>query len=334
MIEPSVRAGNAGAIAAVLQRLGLNVSKLLVDAGFPAEAWSSPEESLSLFAIDRLLVRAEAESGCDHIGFLIGMETADLGLPSYILFNAPDLRTGIGDAVELFSLVNEGGSLRLEESAEDATLRYANTVPMLTAAHHISDCVLGQLQGVLARYCGPKFGALEVRFPRRKPADPKLYSGHFGKARLVFNAEDAAVVLPKEFLDHCSETANPSLYRFLRASQRRTNAPREPLVAQVNRILRFMILDGAVSADELAERVGLDRRTLFRKLRQKGTNLTAMIGDARFDAAKQLLLNTDLSIGKIAHSLGYADAGAMSRAFTRRTGEPPSAHRKNRSPDG
>lgn len=328
-MEPTVRAGNTEAILGVLQALGLEAPKLAAAAGLPADAWSDPEQPLLLYTLVRLANLAEAHSGCDHVGHLIGMEIVDLGLPSYMLFNAPDLRTGLGDLIDLFPLMNEGGSMSLDESGEEAIVRYANIVPMLTGAHHLVDCVLAQLQSVLLRYCGSKFSASEIRFPRRPPADLKPYVGHFGRAKLVFNSDDAAFVFPSSHLDHRNEKADPGVYRFLAASQLRANSKSESLLERIGRALRFMITDGDVDTDALAARVGLDRRTLLRKLRQEGVNLPALVADARFEAARQLLVNTDLPIGKIAHSLGYADASAMSRAFTRRSGEPPKAFRKN-----
>jgi len=45
--------------------------------------------------------------------------------------------------------------------------------------------------------------------------------------------------------------------------------------------------------------------------------------DARYTMAQQLLTNTSMSIAEVAASLGYAEASAFVRAFTRWSGTTP-----------
>jgi len=49
---------------------------------------------------------------------------------------------------------------------------------------------------------------------------------------------------------------------------------------------------------------------------------------ARIDRARQLLAETDLSVGEIATSVGFVDIFYFSRLFRQRTGQPPSAFRR------
>mgnify|MGYP000992955900 CR=1 FL=1 len=112
--EPRVRAANALALLSVIQGLGADVPRLLDHAGLPQDAWEHPERPLSLYAIDRLLTQAEAATQCDHIGLLVGTRPADLGLPFYMFFNAPDLRTGLENVIlrapdALIAMMSEAG---------------------------------------------------------------------------------------------------------------------------------------------------------------------------------------------------------------------------------
>ena len=54
---------------------------------------------------------------------------------------------------------------------------------------------------------------------------------------------------------------------------------------------------------------------LRRRLHADGTSIQQLIGVARFEVARQLLRETDLSLAEIASALGYSDATAFFRAF-------------------
>lgn len=331
---PSVRAGNVGAFLEVLKSLGLDPAALMQKAGLDGDCWDDPERALSLYALDRILVEAEKAAGCDHIGLLLGMRPADLGLPSYLLFNAPDLRTGVLDGVALMHLIHEGGSFALESDGAVASVKYANVAPLLKGAHHVTDCSLAQMFGALKRYCGAKLQAEEIRFPRRPPAELTLYRAHFGAAKLVFNADEAAIDFPAARLKEANPDANADLYRFLKKLAAENPKSQEPLIARVRRTIGVMTFEGPVRRDRVAAALGFTPQQLARRLRSEGYNLQQLIGDIRDETALQLLDHTDLGVARIALALSYSDTSAFVRAFSKRNGVSPSAYRKARIAPG
>ncbi|MFZ0605205.1 MAG: helix-turn-helix domain-containing protein [Roseiarcus sp.] len=50
----------------------------------------------------------------------------------------------------------------------------------------------------------------------------------------------------------------------------------------------------------------------------------------RLNAARRLVLNTNLSIAEVAERSGFSAIASLSRAFRRRFGSPPSAARRSR----
>lgn len=83
------------------------------------------------------------------------------------------------------------------------------------------------------------------------------------------------------------------------------------------------------SVSELARQAGLSRAQLRRRLK----HLTGFAPEtylilARIDRAKQLLRETELSIGAVADALGYRDVYYFSRQFAQIAGTPASAFRR------
>jgi AraC-like DNA-binding protein len=60
-----------------------------------------------------------------------------------------------------------------------------------------------------------------------------------------------------------------------------------------------------------------------------GTNLREIVGQVRFEASKQLLRDTTLSVAEIGSALGYAEAPAFVRAFQRWSGTSPGSWRSS-----
>ncbi|MFO1117289.1 MAG: AraC family transcriptional regulator ligand-binding domain-containing protein [Beijerinckiaceae bacterium] len=329
MDTPDVRVGNIAAIGPVLQSLNINVSELLEKAGLAEEVFCDSETRVSLHALDQIASEAEILSGCDHIGLLVGAHPADLGLPSYLLFNAPDLRTGLRDFFGLIHFMHEGGAFELVETKELATIRYSSVAPALRGARHVNDCVIAQMHSCILRYCGPHYHLKEVRLPREHPADLKPYRKHFTGAKLTFDADEAALDFSPEALEFVKKDADSSLYKFLKNI---AQLPRHKasLPLRVKRHVSFAVANRSVKAEKVAEALGITTGELAKELRRSGKSLRSVISDIRHQHAKELLLNTGLSVTRIAIVLGYSDHGAFSRAFLKLEGVPPGEYRSRR----
>jgi len=68
-------------------------------------------------------------------------------------------------------------------------------------------------------------------------------------------------------------------------------------------------------------------RTLNRRLKNRGTTLRKVVGEMRFEMAKQMLLESEASITEISTILGYADSSVLARSFQRWIGSTPTQWR-------
>ncbi len=90
---------------------------------------------------------------------------------------------------------------------------------------------------------------------------------------------------------------------------------RDRLAARLNRA------DGAFpSAGEAARQLALSERTLHRRLAEEGTRFSAMVDDARYARARELLLDRRMTVEGVAFAVGFAEPSSFSRAFKRWSG--------------
>jgi AraC-like DNA-binding protein len=92
--------------------------------------------------------------------------------------------------------------------------------------------------------------------------------------------------------------------------------------------------DGYADLERVAERLFMSGRTLKRRLRQRGTRFRALLDDARFRRAQQLLADAELDIHEVASALGYRDPACFTRAFRRWSGRTPSQARAELEANG
>lgn len=74
------------------------------------------------------------------------------------------------------------------------------------------------------------------------------------------------------------------------------------------------------TAGEAARMLALSERTLHRRLAEEGTRFSAMVDEARYGRARELLMDGRISIERIAAAVGFAEPSSFSRAFKRWSG--------------
>lgn len=84
-----------------------------------------------------------------------------------------------------------------------------------------------------------------------------------------------------------------------------------------------------VSVEDLAELLGVSQPYLFRIFKAvTGKSPKTYLGDYRLLQAKKLLAETKLTVTEVANSVGYPDALAFSRFFSKNEGTSPRAYRQ------
>jgi AraC-like DNA-binding protein len=84
---------------------------------------------------------------------------------------------------------------------------------------------------------------------------------------------------------------------------------------ELRRQLCTELLKAKCSAEAMAGRLSIHRRTLNRRLSSEGTGFKAIADEMRAALARQLLADTELSLAHIAAALDYSEAAAFTHAL-------------------
>lgn len=98
---------------------------------------------------------------------------------------------------------------------------------------------------------------------------------------------------------------------------------------------RLSLRDGVfLSAGEAARQLALSERTLHRRLAEEGTRFSAMVDNARYARAQNLLMDRRMTVETIASAVGFVEPSSFSRAFKRWSGMGALEYRRKRQASG
>lgn len=176
-------------------------------------------------------------------------------------------------------------------------------------------------------------------FPERPPFVKAVYMTHreppyraeydrIMKAPLVFESHRNALEIDQSWLDAPVPTANRYVFGIFSAHAEallKSLEESRTVRGKVESLLIPILHTGEVAMDDIADKLGLSRATLYRKLKDEGASFEKVVDELRCKMAHNYLSGKKASISEIAYFTGFSDATAFSRAFKRWTGKSPGA---------
>ena len=319
----------------VLRRFGQRpeqVRALLAGTGIDAERALAlePEERIRLWQLLRMLQNLSAVAPPD---WALDVGPVLQGPAHGALGEATATAADLGEALAVLERFAHVRSpyfrLTSERNERRHTLEIAMQLPLEPAlSRSLLESLLLSIQALVTGALGGPMH--DARFRLAGPAPPyaERYPNVFDAAP-SFEAPVSSVSVPAAWLRLPCPFADTARHRTaleaLEAAERALQGT-EFIVAQVERIFAGCPTAPA-SAEEVAKRLHLSRRTLVRRLADCGTSFRALADAHRRSRAEQLLADETLSIAEVGDRLGYADAANFGRAFRRWFGRSPSEMR-------
>lgn len=258
-------------------------------------------------------------------------------LLEYTMVSAASVREANEVMRRFIQLMNSALDYSLEVSGDLVISRFSSRVPLPRAA---ADFQLAALYSASRRWLpAPPDAYGEVWLTYPEPADTREHARSFSHAKIRFGAPFDAIVFERKYLDLPMPQADPKLHALLRRQLEQAVAdlpPAQELRRQVRKLILAELCGGNPSADHIAERLEMSRRTLTRHLVQQGTSFKALLEEVRRELAERALISEEVGIAEIAERLGFAESAAFHRAFKRWTGMTPADYRERnwRGPSG
>ena len=225
------------------------------------------------------------------------------------------LTVEVGDeAGDRFVLTRSGGQLWMIDNRKNA-----NAFPELTESG------FARMACSVRRMLAGKQLIKAVHVTHSAPAYRAEYDRIFG-VPVVFDSDKNALLLDDAVMSLKTPVAATSVAQVLTAHadellEKLDSSKSEK--GRVERLLMESLTGGDVSMDSIANKLGLSRQTLFRRLKSESTTFERVLDDLRHRLALHHLSGGKKSVNQTAHLVGFSDPAAFSRAFKRWTGKSP-----------
>jgi AraC-like DNA-binding protein len=319
--------GITAEIAAVLRQFGADLDQD-IRAARPAPSEEGLEVSpIPVEDLGRLMAACVTKTKCPHFGLLVGQRSilAALGLVGCLMPRLQTVGVALKNLVWHLQQDRDAAPL-LTVDGGLARLSYAIHTPGVESADQIADGAMATALNIMRTLCGSEWAPTEVLLPRRPPPDLAPFTRFF-QAPVRFEAGTAALVFPASWLHR--QIVREDVLRGLFAERLCT----PEAIADVSfgdgvrRVLRARLLRDDCSAETVARLFSMHRRTLTRHLHEEGLSFNAMVDEIRFEVARQLMTNAEMTLGDVATALSFSEPSAFTRAFRRWSGQTPTAWR-------
>jgi AraC-like DNA-binding protein len=324
-------------LVAALAHVGLHSDQLCRAAGVDRQALDRPDSRIPTAQFVAILTEAERLGQDPFIGIHAGEQCEPRGPVAYLLMSHGDLADGLQALARMSVTALDRIQIDIDIGVETASVvihpcdRTFESSPH--AVEYLSMAILRML-----RRAYPDLDVREVDFHHVRAAGVEDVSRAFGAA-VRFAAADNRLMFPVRELASPSRLANPMVTDQLTKLATALAAqftPVAPLQDRVVHTARALLAAGVRPERAIvARRLGMGQRSLQRGLEAEGTTFRAVQESVLRELVEALLSNPTLKLDAVAHSVGFGDQAAFSKAFRRWTGCTPARYRAQlAAPDG
>jgi len=172
-----------------------------------------------------------------------------------------------------------------------------------------------------------------IRFRHSAPANTEIYETLFG-GRAIFGADRNEAIVDSALMSQPIPGANPEILKrlHLRLDDMLENLHAQPsVVAGCRSLVMSSLGHRHITIQDISERMNMSERNLRRRLSEDGTSFREILAESRKESAAIYLGDPKMTLLDVAHSLGYQDQSAFSRAFKIWFGRSPAEYRRTLS---
>ncbi|MDH3889417.1 MAG: AraC family transcriptional regulator [Gammaproteobacteria bacterium] len=321
---PLHRVATAQPFMDYLHQQGAPVERELQRAYLPVQAMNDPDCFIPSHHYWNFIANVANREGIKDLGFLVGLHSganaADPGLAKQ-LARLPSLHQALDRLCKIASTEISQVALWLEPAGSNSQrLHYRTSFgPEHPAYVHF------QWYGLMAVIAAIRLFAGRHWHPRQIGLGTTTQPGetirqYFPHARFHTRQTHCFIGISNRLLGKPPQVDED----LFEASPRykKIRPPRD-FIGTLKLALRSYLMDGAPSVELAADIAGLSTRTLQRRLADEGWSYRELLNEVRFEAAVDLMQDTDYAISDIASLLGYSDPSHFARAFRRMAGVSP-----------
>ena len=333
-----IRSASLSGYVELAKSLGLNPVSMMRKAGLSPRCLDDPETPISVVAVRQLLEASAQAAAVEDFGLQLARDRriSNLGPLSIVLREEPTARQALATLGRYLRLLNASLLTQIEDHGDLVIVREEVLIDGPGSIRQSIELAVGVMYRILVELLGPAWKPRRVCFAHRAPADLTSHRALFG-AEPEFNSSFNGIVCAAKDLTARLPThesgMSPYARRFL--DQALSNA-RGSTIDSARQLIAALLPGGRCTSDQVAQHLGVDRRTLHRHLQASGHSFSSLLVAIRSEFAVRQIQDSDRSLAELAELLGFSGPSAFAFWFRQQFGCTVSAWRDSplRGPTG
>jgi AraC-like DNA-binding protein len=326
----TLRSASLTNYADVARRSGLDPARLLREFNLPPRCLDDPDTLVPIDAVRALLEASAHRSGVEAFGLLMAetRRLSNLGPVGLLVRSQPTIRLAVEAFVGYGRRLNEALYLTIEDAADVVVLREVLVLGRDGSLRQATELAIGVAFRMLSHLLGDDWRPRRVCFAHDAPRDRSVHERVFGR-QVEFGHDFNGIVCARSDFDRANTDADPELARLARRllESEPVTGSLGPMTASVRELVVQMLGAGSCSIDRAAQHLGVDRRTIHRRLVREGETYSAIVESVRRELAERYMKDRGRGLAEVAELLGFASPSGFSHWYRRRHGERASARR-------
>lgn len=312
-----IRSATLSGYLRAAREVGLDAHATLKKAGLKPECLHSPDLPIARLAFVRLLNLSAAASRHHDFGAraAIARGVPDLGPVSLLLREAESIEEALQILLSRLHLHGDGTNMAIDVRASEPVISFRIAAPSNIDTRQSSEfCACGLVQ-LIRWLIGSTWRPVRVCFAHASSEHTRVQRAFF-QAPVWYDQGICCVVIDQQTLRRPVATSTPFLRRLAR-QYLETSLASEPatFAARVAEVIAQRLPRESCTIEEVADVLGVHRRTLARRLERDGQSYSELLHEARCQIAQQAAANRHLSLTEAAEVTGFQNLSSFSRWF-------------------
>ena len=308
---------------------GLEARDLLARVGLQARCLSDPDLKVASHVVGRLLELAADEGHEPAFGLRLAesRRLSNLGPLALLVRDEPTLRRALEALMQHIHVHNEAVAVQVDEFGGLLAIRTELTHDGEGSQRQATELVVGVTCRVLQIFMGAHWHPRLVCFTHAAPPRLTVHHRVLGPA-VEFGHEFNGIVCNAADLDAPNPGADPVMARYSQSLLAPALARSDRYVDRVRQLIVLLLPRGLCRIEVVAQHLGVDRRTVHRRLLAEGTSFSALLEAERRALASRYVAGTGRPLTEVAALLGFAAPSAFSRWYRGSFGRSAARQRK------
>jgi AraC-like DNA-binding protein len=295
---------------------GLDARALVAGVGLPPRCLVDPDLKVPAHLVGRLLETAAAQAREPAFGLRLAesRRLSNLGPLALLVRDEPTLRRALETLMHHIHVHNEAVAVQVEEYGGLVAIRAELATDGSGSLRQATELVVGVTCRVLLVFMGAGWRPRLVCFTHPAPRSLTVHHRVLGPA-VEFGHEFNGIVCNAADLDAPNPGADPVMARYSQKLLAPSLTRSAHFADRVRQLVVLLLPRGLCRIEVVAQHLGVDRRTVHRKLLAEGTSFSALLEAERRALASRYVEGTDRPLTEVAALLGFTAPSAFSRWY-------------------